>query len=182
MTDHHGKTTTSSAVNVRPPSDTKRCHGTNYCAFAHTSVNRDNVSNVYSTRSSASHYLVDRQTIHLYICPWTYFVYSTQYPTVVILGNKRTHARTHTTKLKESSIGVLEFSFFVGHTLTRPFLHALEEFLRSWAINGIFHSLTRPIVLFHNEVGHLVECNDPIHICLALRSHSKSIWMYSEGK
>ena len=25
-----------------------------------------------------------------------------------------------------------------GHTLTRPFLYTLEEFLRSWVINGIF--------------------------------------------
>jgi hypothetical protein len=44
MTDHHGKATTGSAVNVRPPSDTERRHGTDYCAIAHTSVNRDNVS------------------------------------------------------------------------------------------------------------------------------------------
>ena len=57
--------------------------------------------------------------LHLYICSWPYFVYSTQYPTVVILGNARTHActhtcthtqhthtHTHTRKLKESRINV----------------------------------------------------------------------------
>ena len=43
MTDHHGKTTTGTAVNVRPPTDAKRRHGTDYCAIAQIAVNRDNV-------------------------------------------------------------------------------------------------------------------------------------------
>ena len=60
MTDHHGKTTTSSAVNVRPPSETKRRHGTDYCAFAHTSVNRDNVILYYCTL----HYSYSTTTVH----------------------------------------------------------------------------------------------------------------------
>ena len=45
MTDHHGKTTTGTAVNVRPPTDAKRRHGTDYCAIAQIAVNRDNVTN-----------------------------------------------------------------------------------------------------------------------------------------
>jgi hypothetical protein len=49
MTDHHGKTTIGSAVNVRPPTDAKRRHGTDYCAIAQIAVNRDNVSSIYST-------------------------------------------------------------------------------------------------------------------------------------
>ena len=49
MTDHHGKTTTGSAVNVRPPSDNERRHGTDYCALAHASVNRDDVTRNYGT-------------------------------------------------------------------------------------------------------------------------------------
>ena len=49
MTDHHGKTTTGPAVNVRPPTDAKRCHGTNYCAIAQITVNRDNVTPCTST-------------------------------------------------------------------------------------------------------------------------------------
>ena len=44
MTDHHGKTTTGPAVNVRPPTDAKRRHGTDYCAIAQIAVNRDNVT------------------------------------------------------------------------------------------------------------------------------------------
>ena len=43
MTDHHGKTTTGPAVNVRPPTDAKRRHGTDYCAIVQIAVNRDNV-------------------------------------------------------------------------------------------------------------------------------------------
>ena len=43
ITDHHGKTTTGPAVNVRPPTDAKRRHGTDYCAIAQIAVNRDNV-------------------------------------------------------------------------------------------------------------------------------------------
>ena len=44
MTDHHGQTTTGTAVNVRPPTDAKRRHGTDYCAIAQIAVNRDNVT------------------------------------------------------------------------------------------------------------------------------------------
>ena len=56
MTDHHGKTTTGTAVNVRPPTDAKRRHGTDYCAIAQIAVNRDNVSNYseYSNRNSVT--------------------------------------------------------------------------------------------------------------------------------
>ena len=50
--------------------------------------------NLYSTCSSASH-LVGRQTIDLYVHASTYFLYSTQYPAVVILGNARTHTHAH---------------------------------------------------------------------------------------
>ena len=46
--------------------------------------------------------LVSRQMIDLYICTLKEFIYSIQYPTVVILGN--THTRRHTMKLIESMI------------------------------------------------------------------------------
>ena len=41
MTDHHGKTTTGSAVDVCPPADAKRCHHTNHCTTVQRSVNQD---------------------------------------------------------------------------------------------------------------------------------------------
>ena len=62
MTDHHGKTTTDSAVNACPPADAKRRHDTDHCTRYYTvqrSVNRDDVistdaavvvsSTIYST-------------------------------------------------------------------------------------------------------------------------------------
>ena len=77
MTDHHGKTTTSSAVNVRPPSKTKCHHGTDYCAFAHTSVNRDDVSfHLISTRQYST---LQNSTVQYIKEQYSTVQYSTEY-------------------------------------------------------------------------------------------------------
>ena len=52
--------------------------------------------------------LVGRQTIDLYICTLEVFVYSIQYPRVVILGHRHTHKRNY------NIVGLVGASHLVG--------------------------------------------------------------------
>ena len=76
MTDHHGKTTTGSAVNVRPSTNAKHCHGTNYCAIAQVAVNRDKVT--YTCMIVKYKYLVALNKLSMlsvYVCIYVKDIY-----------------------------------------------------------------------------------------------------------
>ena len=70
MTDHHGKTTTDPAVYVRPPTDAKRRHRTDYCAIAQIAVNRDNVKKNQGTVLRYNSLLVTRDP-HMAHLSWS---------------------------------------------------------------------------------------------------------------